>query len=196
MTLSRFPSSQAGTTLVETLVTASIIAAFFGAIFQMNAFCLRYINAGKENVAALQGVQSRLETLRNLMFDDRNGNTELNNATYLQAVLTVPADAPYPCINNTTDPNYNACDPNINSSDFVKNKVTETVTLSDFSNGRVIVTYTRLPGANVTPTYTPSNPNFNNVTVIKANVMFSWTTTFGRTMSEQTETIISAGNKK
>src|SRR4029077_14193245 len=107
--------SQAGTTLVETLVTASIIAAFFGAIFEMNAFCLRYINAGKERVAALQGVQSRIETLRNLMFDDRNGNIQLNNPDYVQGVLAIPADAPYPCINNPTDPNYNACDPNINS---------------------------------------------------------------------------------
>ena len=43
---------------------------FFAAIFEVNAICLRYIDASKEAVAAVHGVQDRMEGLRNLAFTD------------------------------------------------------------------------------------------------------------------------------
>src|SRR5438132_29831 len=59
MTLRSSTHSKSGTTIIETLVAATLIAGFFGAIFEMNNVCLHYINASKESVAALQGVQNR-----------------------------------------------------------------------------------------------------------------------------------------
>jgi len=68
MILARPTQFQAGNTLAETLVAATLIGAFFVTIFEVNAVCLRYIDASEECVAAVQGVQDRIEGLRNLAF--------------------------------------------------------------------------------------------------------------------------------
>src|SRR5947199_8115084 len=59
-----------GTTLSETLVGIVLLVTFFASVFELNAVCLRYIDATKESVAALQSVQDRAEMLRNLAFTD------------------------------------------------------------------------------------------------------------------------------
>ena len=70
--LNRSPAqgTEQGTTLVEVMVTAMLVAVFFASIFELNAMCLRFIDASKESLAALQSVQDRSETLRNLSFSD------------------------------------------------------------------------------------------------------------------------------
>src|SRR3982750_1222991 len=93
-------SREAGMTFIEIMLAAVLIATFFASIFELNAVCLRYIDATKESVAALQTVHDRTEKLRNLAFSD------LTSATYLQTLL---ASTP-------------------NASDFCK-KTTETVQL-------------------------------------------------------------------
>jgi Tfp pilus assembly protein PilV len=171
MTWDRFKLShdQSGSTMAETLVAAILVAAFFATIFEVNAVCLRYIDASKESVAALQGVQDRLESLRNLAFSD------LTNATFVQNLMTTPS----------------------NGSDFAQ-KVTEVVTLSayptpDASNTQI----TRGPGASVTPTISSSDASLANATLVRVNVTYTWNMTLGgRSGSEQTETIISSGTKK
>src|SRR6267143_1737548 len=70
MILARPTQFQAGSTLAETVVAATLVGAFFVTIFEVNAICLRYIDASKECVAAVQGVQDRVEGLRNLAFTD------------------------------------------------------------------------------------------------------------------------------
>src|SRR3954452_17745321 len=92
-----------GTTLAETLVACLLLAAFFASIFELNAVCLRYIDATKESVAALQHVQDRAEMLRNLSFAD------LTNAASVQTLSSAPP----------------------NAAPFAK-KATETVTISAF----------------------------------------------------------------
>src|SRR5881628_138497 len=104
MTHNRFKRPQSGTTLVETAVAATLIAVFFATIFELNAVCLRYIDASKESVAALQGVQDRVEALRNLAF------TDLTDATFVQTLMATPA----------------------NGSDFAKTKPTERVTIKKY----------------------------------------------------------------
>jgi Tfp pilus assembly protein PilV len=174
MTLKRPRYSRSGSTLVETLVAIALLVGFFVTIFELNARCLRFIDSSKEAVGALQGVQDRVEQLRNLSF------TDLTNATTVQTLMTTPS----------------------NSSDFAQN-VTEVVTLShyptpDGSNTQI----TRGPGASVTPTINSTDTNLANDTppgtgLVKVNVTYTWTTTLGsRSESEQTETIISAGTKK
>jgi Tfp pilus assembly protein PilV len=163
-----------GTTLIETLVAIALLVGFFVTMFELNANCLRFIDSTKETVGALQGVQDRVEQLRNLSF------TDLTNATTVQTLMTTPS----------------------NGSAFAQ-KATEVVTLShyptpDASNTRI----TRLPGASVTPTINSTDANLANDTpagtgLVRVNVTYTWTTTLGsRSESEQTETIISAGAKK
>src|SRR3954470_2229592 len=80
----------AGTTLPETLVGLVLLATFFASIFELNAVCLRYIDATKESVSALQSVQDRAEMLRNLSF------TDLVNTTAVQNLMaTAPNAAPF-----------------------------------------------------------------------------------------------------
>lgn len=76
-----------GTTLFEALVGMVLLAVFFASIFELNAVCLRYIDATKESVAALQSVQDRMEMLRNLAF------TDLTKTSSLQALMASPPNA-------------------------------------------------------------------------------------------------------
>ncbi len=159
----------AGTTLIETVVAAALIAGFFGTIFEVNAVCFRYIDASKESVAALQGVQDRIEGLRGLSF------TNVTSDSNLKTLLTTPS----------------------NTSDFVK-KAQEVITISGYPSGSPSATYTRPAGATSTVTSSPGGgADFSSTTLIKVNVTYTWTMTLGgRSMTEQTETIIAAGNKK
>jgi Tfp pilus assembly protein PilV len=76
-----------GTTLPEALVGMVLLATFFASVFELNAVCLRYINATKESVAALQSVQDRAEMLRNLAF------TDLTKTEAVQALMANPPNA-------------------------------------------------------------------------------------------------------
>src|ERR1044071_8548826 len=71
-------------TLAEVLVALLLVGIFFASVFELNAVCLRYIEAGKEAVTAITAVQDRTEVLRNLAFSD------LTSASYLQSLLATP----------------------------------------------------------------------------------------------------------
>src|ERR1700720_4856323 len=77
---------QKGFTLVEVLVAVALLAAIFVTIFEVDARCLRFIDASKEVVAALQGGQDRIEQMRSLLF------TDLTNATTVQTLMTTPSN--------------------------------------------------------------------------------------------------------
>ena len=112
--------SQAGVTLVETLVAAVLLAGFFASIFQLNAVCLRYINASKESVAALEAIYDRTEVLRNIAFKD------LSDSSYVQTLLATPA----------------------NTSDFCK-KATEVVKIRAYPTANGITQFTRSSNGSV-----------------------------------------------
>src|ERR1700746_3192493 len=76
----------AAMTLPEVLVAVVLLATFCASIFELNAVCLRYIDASKESVAALQSVHDRCEVLRNLAF------TDLTTKSYIQSLLATPAN--------------------------------------------------------------------------------------------------------
>ena len=110
-----------GTTLSEALVGLVILATFFASIFELNAVCLRYIDATKESVAALQHVQDRAEMLRNLAF------TDLIDTTVVQTLMaTAPNAAPF------------------------AQKATETVRISAYPTANGVTQLTRMPNGNVT----------------------------------------------
>jgi hypothetical protein len=110
-----------GTTFPEILVAVLLFAGFSGSIFELNAVCLRYIDASKESVSALESVNDRCETLRNLAFSD------LTTTSYVQNLLSTPA----------------------NGSGFSQ-KATETVTLKAYPVANGLTQFTRTPNGTVT----------------------------------------------
>lgn len=110
-----------GTTLPEALVGIVLLATFFASIFELNAVCLRYIDATKESVAALQSVQDRAEMLRNLAFTD---------LTTTAPVQTLMANPP-------------------NAAPFAQ-KATETVRISAYPTPNGVTQFTRAPSGIVT----------------------------------------------
>jgi hypothetical protein len=76
----------AANTLPEVLVALLLVGLFFASIFELNAVCLRYIEASKEAVAGIAAVQDRTEVLRNVAFAD------LTNSTYVHNLLATPAN--------------------------------------------------------------------------------------------------------
>jgi hypothetical protein len=108
-------------TLSETMVGLLLLATFFASIFELNAVCLRYIDATKESVAALQHVQDRTEMLRNLAFTD---------LVKTSSVLTLMGTAP-------------------NAAPFAQ-KATETVRISAFPTANGVTQFTRTPAGAVT----------------------------------------------
>ena len=110
-----------GVTLPEALVGMVLLATFFASVFELNAVCLRYINATKESVAALQTVQDRAEMLRNLAFTD---------LTKTEAVLALMATPP-------------------NAAPFGV-KATETVKISAYPTPNGVTQFTRSPAGVVT----------------------------------------------
>jgi Tfp pilus assembly protein PilV len=114
-------TGEKGTTMPEVLIAAVLLAVFFASIFELNAVCLRYIDATKESVAALQLVQDRSEVLRNLAFSD------LTSTAYVQSLLASPA----------------------NPSEFTK-KATEVVRISAYPTANGVTQFTRSPAGTVT----------------------------------------------
>src|SRR2546423_4704592 len=110
-----------GATLPEALIALLLLATFFASVFELNAVCLRYIDAAKESVAALQHVQDRAEMLRNLAFTDLTGTAP---------VQTLMANPP-------------------NAAPFAQ-KATETVKISAFPTPNGVSQFTRLPNGTVT----------------------------------------------
>jgi hypothetical protein len=119
----RYPGNpkNRGATLPEALVGMVLLATFFASIFELNAVCLRYIDATKESVAALQSVQDRAEMLRNLAFID---------LTKTDSVRTLMAAPP-------------------NAAPFGA-KATEVVRISAFPTPNGITQFTRSPSGVVT----------------------------------------------
>src|SRR5436190_5724112 len=166
MALARPTRLQAGATLAETLVAATLVGAFFVTIFEVNAVCLRYIDASKECVAAVQGVQDRVEGLRNLAF----GN--LTSPTYMMNPQPTPAGTP-------PGPRPISLVYPSNSSDLAA-RVTEEVTISAYPSGSPSIAYTRSAGGAVYPTASPNTlGDFSSTTLVKLKVKYTWNTVSG-----------------
>ena len=115
----KLPTSRASTgmSFPEVLVAVLLLGIFCASVFELNAVCLRYIDASKESVAALQSVHDRCEVLRNLAFSD------LTTTSYVQSLLGSPA----------------------NGSDFCK-KSTEVIKISAYPTANGVTQFTRTPG--------------------------------------------------
>ena len=114
------PKSTAAMSFPEVLVAVLLLGVFCASVFELNAVCLRYIDASKQSIAALQSVHDRCEVLRNLAF------TDLTTKSYVQSLLATPA----------------------NSSDFCK-KATEVVKISGYPTANGVTQFTRMPDGTV-----------------------------------------------
>jgi prepilin-type N-terminal cleavage/methylation domain-containing protein len=166
MLLGNQTHAKAGFTLPEIVVATTLVAVFFCSIFEINALCLRYISASKENVGAIEAVHDRLERVRNADFGT------LTTVSSMKSLLGTPA----------------------NSSPMAKRAV-ETVTVSDYPSGVPTITYTRGANGTVTSVPSTADfSNSTLVQVDLANQWPA--TFGNRTGSAQTSTVISAGTKK
>src|SRR5437588_8846024 len=104
----------------EVLVAVLLLAVFCASVFELNAVCLRYIDASKESIAALQSVHDRCEVLRNVAF------TDLTTNSYVQSLLATPA----------------------NGSDLCK-KATEVVKISAYPTASGVTQFTSMPNGTV-----------------------------------------------
>src|SRR6266849_6171211 len=109
-------TSSAAMTFPEVLVAVLLLAIFCASVFELNAVCLRYIDASKESIAALQTVHDRCEVLRNLAF------TDITTTSTVQSLLATPP----------------------NGSDFCK-KATEVVKISAYPTANGVTQFTRTP---------------------------------------------------
>ncbi len=162
-----------GFTLVEVMVATMLVVVFFASIFELNAMCLRYIDASKECLAGMQSVQDRAEVLRNLAFSD------LTTTSFVRDnVMPQPAD-------------YTA--PNAPPTLFSQ-KATEVVKISKYPTPDGVTQFTRSPSGHVA---TDSVATDLGTGLVKVDVSVSWSTTVGgRVRTEQTSTIVSNGTKK
>jgi len=166
MLLGNEKRAKAGFTLPEIVVATALVAVFFSSIFEINALCLRYISASKENVGAIEAVNDRLERLRNADF------STLTSVSSMKSLLATAA----------------------NSSPLA-NRAVETITVSDYSSGVPTITYTRSAnGAVATVPSTANFSNSTLVQVDVTNQWPA--TFANRTTTAQTSTVISAGTKK
>ena len=166
MLLGNQKCARAGFTLPEIVVATALVAVFFSSIFEINALCLRYISASKENVGAIEAVNDRLERLRNADF------STLTSVSSMKSLLATAA----------------------NSSPLA-NRAVETITVSDYSSGVPTITYTRSAnGAVATVPSTANFSNSTLVQVDVTNQWPA--TFANRTTTAQTSTVISAGTKK
>ena len=110
----------AAMTFPEVMVAVLLLGIFCASVFELNAVCLRYIDASKESMSALQSVHDRCEVLRNLAF------TDLTTNSYVQNLLGAPA----------------------NGSEFCK-KTTEVVKISAYPTANGVTQFTRSPNGTV-----------------------------------------------
>src|SRR6476646_5629103 len=175
-------NNQDGFTLAEVMVATMLVAIFFASIFELNAVCLRYVDASKESLAALQSVQDRSEALRNLAFSD------LTNSAVLQNKI-MP--------DNYTPPDQYGVKP---PTSFSK-KATEVVKISKYTVPPTLpppggyTQFTRLP--NGTVTMDSQATDLATAALVKVDVSVTWNMTMGgRPRVEQTSSIVSNGTKK
>lgn len=166
MLLANDSRAQAGFTLVEVAVAAALVAVFFASIFEVNALCLRYISASKENVGATQAVHDRLELLRNADF------STLTTASSMKGLLGQPA----------------------NSSPLAQ-KAVETVTVSNYPTGNPTITYTRNVAGAVSSIPVTADFSSSTLVKIDVADQWP-ATFGNRTGTAQTSTVIAAGVKK
>jgi prepilin-type N-terminal cleavage/methylation domain-containing protein len=165
-----------GFTLVEVIVATMLVATFFVSIFELNAMCLRYNDASKESLAALQSVQDRTEVLRNLAFSDLTTTSFVRNSV-------MPA-------NYTPD----------HTPTLFSKKATEVVKISKYTTPPTLpppggyTQFTRFPNGTVT---TDSVATSLGTGLVQVDVSVSWNMTLGgRARTEQTSCIVSNGTKK
>jgi len=166
MFLDKSRGSQVGFTIPEVLVAATLVAIFFASIFEVNAICLRYISASKENIGGIEAVHDRLERLRNSDF------ATLTTVSSMKTLLAQVA----------------------NTSPLAQRAV-ETVSISAYPGGAPSITYTRDANGQVTSVPGAIDFANTTLLQVDVTNQWQ-ATFGNRTGGSQASTVIAAGTKK
>lgn len=159
--------AQSGATLAEIMVALLITVVFFASIFQLNAVCLRYIDATKETVAAMQAASDRLEVLTFMNFSD------LATPGKVQTVMDTAA--------NTSE---------------LATRANEKVTINRYPTPDVTPTvFTRINGT--TALVSTNSNITSTTRLVRVDVEFTWNMTLGRrSRTENISLVVSNGIRK
>ena len=181
------PSTRAFT-LAEVLVALSVTALFAVATYATNERLVLALKAQKETTAATTALQWRMEQFRATPFSCVNGNS---------AICQPPSGSATDYVKNyilnvrtATDSSGNTVDP------FAAlGSVTEQFTINQYPTSSpsptpTVMTWSASPGAS----YVSQNANLSSQSLLKVDVLETWTSAGGRQRQRQLSTIIGIGN--
>jgi type II secretory pathway pseudopilin PulG len=167
-------------TLAEVLVSIGVVAMFGMAVFATNQRLIFALKSQKETTAATAALQWRMETFR---------------ATAFSYIATAGTGSDYVKTNiltarTATDSNNNTVDP------FAAlGSITEQFTVNQYpapspSPTPTVMTWSASAGAQ----YVTQNTSLASATLLKVDVLETWTSANGRQRQRQLSTIVGIGN--
>jgi len=156
-----------GFTLAEVLIAIAVSVIFAGAAFTTNERLLVALKSQKETTAATMVLQQRMETFRATAFSN------IATASYVQGSIVA----------------------NATGSEAPLGNLTETVTISSYAPADGSTpTVVQRNSANPTGTIVSTNANLANSTLVRVDVLLSWTSANSRSRSRQLSSIFGIGN--
>jgi prepilin-type N-terminal cleavage/methylation domain-containing protein len=171
---------QKGFTLAEVLVAVGVVAMFGMAAFATNSRLLIALKNQKETTAATMAMQWRMEMFRATAFSSI-ATAGTSSDSVKTNILTV---------RTATDSNNNTIDP------FAPlGSLTEQFTINQYpapspSPTPTVMTWSASSGAQ----YVSQNTNLASATLLKVDVLETWTSANGRQRQRQLSTIVGIGN--
>lgn len=170
--------TQAGFSIVEAAVAATVIAIFLGSMFTLSGACLSLVRNSKESAAAMLSDQQRVEQLRSCNWSQLTdsiywADTGLNSSYYLANIIHTATQSGASLQNAT---------------EVVR------ITENEFLQGATAAFFevTRTPsGAAITASNSPTK--LFTARMLKVDVTINWNALGGRSRSRTTSAIIARG---
>lgn len=143
-------TSTAGFTIIENIFAVGIIALGFAGLYALSAQCMRIMHSSREEMAAMQSLQDRGDSLRKCTW------VQITNPTYLSSNIM-----------NTAANNAPLTD-----------RMTETVTINAYPTALNPAIKLTRSGAGVV-TVVSSNSAIANGDLLNINIQMSWTSWSG-----------------
>jgi prepilin-type N-terminal cleavage/methylation domain-containing protein len=170
---------QKGFTLAEVLVSIGVVAMFGMAVFATNQRLIFALKSQKETTAATTALQWRMETFRATSFS--NIATAGTGSDYVKTNILAARTA--------TDSNNNTVDP------FAPlGSITEQFIIGVYPSDGSTPTVMSWDANHQSGQYVSQNTNLSSATLLKVDVLETWTSANGRQRQRQLSTIVGIGN--
>ena len=167
--------SMTGFSLAEVLVAIVICLVFGAAAFASNQRLLLALKSQKETTAATMALQWRMESFRSTAFSNIASHDYVKNN-----ILTV---------RTSTDSNGNVTDP------FAPlGAITEQLTIGVYPADGSTPTVMRWDASHPTGQDVSTNSGLGSATLLKVDVLETWTSADGRSRTREISTIVGIGN--